>query len=167
MFGGETDWAAIVRLYDALMVVRPGPMVAVNRAVALAKVAGAKEALAEIEALSADQLDNARAFLFQVASNLAVDQLRRRQLHFRFLRAEKNLAEEGEPPDLNAAGASPEQIIGARQRLAAIQQACLMVVKALQFPLLFRCGQQSLSCTHSAPSSACSSSRQRRKKCRA
>ena len=32
-----------------------------------------------------EDLDNARAFLFQVASNLAVDQLRRRQLHFRFL----------------------------------------------------------------------------------
>ena len=70
-----------------------------------------------------ENLDNARAFLFQVATNLAVDQLRRRQLHFRFLRAEKSLAEEGEPPDLNAAGASPEQILGAREKLRAIQGA--------------------------------------------
>lgn len=68
-------------------------------------------------------LDNARAFLFQVASNLAVDQLRRRQLHFRFLRVEKSLAEEGEPPDINAAGASPEQIIDAQERLRAIRAA--------------------------------------------
>ena len=70
-----------------------------------------------------ESLDNARAFLFQVASNLAVDQLRRRQLHYRFLRGEKDMADEGEPPDLNAAGASPEHILGAQQRLHAIQQA--------------------------------------------
>lgn len=70
-----------------------------------------------------ENLDNARAFLFQVATNLAVDQLRRRQLHFRFLRSEKSFAEEGEPPDLNAAGASPEQILGAREKLHAIQAA--------------------------------------------
>jgi RNA polymerase sigma-70 factor (ECF subfamily) len=68
-------------------------------------------------------LDNARAFLFQVAANLAVDQLRRRQLHYRFLRAEKSLAEEGEPPDVNAAGASPEQIIDAQERLRNIHAA--------------------------------------------
>jgi RNA polymerase sigma-70 factor (ECF subfamily) len=70
-----------------------------------------------------ESLDNARAFLFQVASNLAVDQLRRRQLHFRFLRAEKSLVEEGEPPDINAAGASPEQIIDAQERLRNIRSA--------------------------------------------
>lgn len=70
-----------------------------------------------------ENLDNARAFLFQVATNLAVDQLRRRQLHFKFLKAEKSLAQDGEPPDLNTAGASPEQILGARQKLSAIESA--------------------------------------------
>ncbi len=70
-----------------------------------------------------ENLDNARAFLFQVATNLAVDQLRRRQLHFRFIKGEKSLAQDGEPPDLNAAGASPEQILGARQKLHAIENA--------------------------------------------
>lgn len=70
-----------------------------------------------------ENLDNARAFLFQVATNLAVDQLRRRQLHFKFLKAEKTLVVDGEPPDLNAAGASPEQILGARQKLQAIEAA--------------------------------------------
>lgn len=70
-----------------------------------------------------ENLDNARAFLFQVATNLALDQLRRRQLHFKFLRAEKSMAEDGELPDLNAAGASPEQILSARQRLNSIQDA--------------------------------------------
>lgn len=70
-----------------------------------------------------ENLDNARAFLFQVATNLAVDQLRRRQLHFRFLKSEKALSQDGEPPDLNAAGASPEQILGAREKLRAIEAA--------------------------------------------
>ena len=84
----------------------------------------AQEAFIRLHRLEQPQnLDNARAFLFQVATNLAVDQLRRRQLHFRFLRAEKSLADEGEPPDLNAAGASPEQILGAREKLNAIQAA--------------------------------------------
>ncbi|MEP4145909.1 MAG: RNA polymerase sigma factor [Halioglobus sp.] len=70
-----------------------------------------------------ENLDNARAFLFQVATNLAVDQLRRRQLHFKFLKSEKSQAVDGEPMDYNAAGASPEQILGARQKLDVINQA--------------------------------------------
>ena len=70
-----------------------------------------------------ESLDNARAFLFQVASNLAIDQLRRRTLHFRFLNAEKSLAEEGEPMDSNAIAASPEQILSAREKLTCIYRA--------------------------------------------
>ena len=66
-----------------------------------------------------ENLNNARAFLFQVATNLAVDQLRRRQLHFKFLKSEKSLSAHGEPLDINAAAASPEQILGARQKLDA------------------------------------------------
>jgi RNA polymerase sigma-70 factor (ECF subfamily) len=68
-----------------------------------------------------DQLDNARAFLFQVASNLAVDQLRRRTLHFRFLKAES--AEVGEGMVDSGEAASPEQIIAGREKLARIYQA--------------------------------------------
>jgi RNA polymerase sigma-70 factor (ECF subfamily) len=83
--------------------------------------------------------DNARAFLFQVATNLAVDQLRRRQLHYRFLRSEKGQAVEGEPADLNAAGAPPEQILAARQKLAVIDQALAeLPFKAKQAFLLHR-----------------------------
>ena len=70
-----------------------------------------------------EQLDNARAFLFQVANNLAIDQLRRRTLHFRFLNAEKNLSPGGEPVDINAIAASPEQILSAREKLDAIYAA--------------------------------------------
>lgn len=70
-----------------------------------------------------ENLDNARAFLFQVASNLAIDQLRRRTLHFRFVKKEKSLAEDGEPFDSNASAASPEKILSAREKLADIYQA--------------------------------------------
>ena len=36
---GQTDWAAILRLYDVLAMMRPTPVVAVNRALALARAA--------------------------------------------------------------------------------------------------------------------------------
>ncbi|MBT6126034.1 MAG: RNA polymerase sigma factor [Halieaceae bacterium] len=70
-----------------------------------------------------ENLNNARAFLFQVATNLAVDQLRRRQLHFKFLKSEKSQSVDGEPIDYNAAGASPEQILDAREKLDTINRA--------------------------------------------
>ncbi|MEP1471250.1 MAG: sigma-70 family RNA polymerase sigma factor [Halieaceae bacterium] len=69
------------------------------------------------------QLDNARAFLYQVASNLAVDQLRRRTLHFRFLKTEKSQLPEGEPQDASAVTASPEQILAAREKLKMMFEA--------------------------------------------
>jgi RNA polymerase sigma factor (sigma-70 family) len=70
-----------------------------------------------------ETLDNARAFLYQVASNLAIDQLRRRTLHFRFLKTEQQHSDEGDVFDNNASAASPEQILAAREKLAVIYQA--------------------------------------------
>ncbi len=70
-----------------------------------------------------DQLDNARAFLFQVASNLAVDQLRRRSLHYRFLKAEIRDGGDGEVIEGSADTASPEQILSSREKLARIYEA--------------------------------------------
>jgi hypothetical protein len=46
----ETDWPQILQLYE-LMSVAPGPIVALNRAVALAEVKGACPALALVESL--------------------------------------------------------------------------------------------------------------------
>ncbi|MDO3702848.1 RNA polymerase sigma factor [Micromonospora sp. C28SCA-DRY-2] len=46
-----TDWAQILALYDQLRAYLPGPVVALNRAVALAEVAGPAAALAEVERL--------------------------------------------------------------------------------------------------------------------
>ncbi len=70
-----------------------------------------------------EKLDNARAFLFQVATNLAIDQLRRRTLYQRFLNIEKEQMDEADPTDVNAMAVSPEKILGAREKLNAIYQA--------------------------------------------
>jgi RNA polymerase sigma-70 factor (ECF subfamily) len=48
----ETDWPQIVVLYDALLVVWPSPVVALNRAVAVGMVDGPAAALREVERLA-------------------------------------------------------------------------------------------------------------------
>jgi RNA polymerase sigma-70 factor (ECF subfamily) len=48
------DWPVILHLYDQLFGINPSPVVALNRAVAVAKVRGPAEALASIEPLESD-----------------------------------------------------------------------------------------------------------------
>jgi len=50
----QTDWRQIVELYDVLLDVWPSPVVALNRAVPLAMVAGPRTALAEVGKLERD-----------------------------------------------------------------------------------------------------------------
>ncbi|HXB05222.1 MAG TPA: RNA polymerase sigma factor [Candidatus Angelobacter sp.] len=49
-----TDWMQIVRLYDQLLFLAPNPVVALNRAVAVAEVQGPEAALALLEDLGLD-----------------------------------------------------------------------------------------------------------------
>jgi RNA polymerase sigma factor (sigma-70 family) len=49
-----TDWAQILALYDLLARVAPGPMVTLNRAVAVAMVQGPAAGLGEVDTLAAD-----------------------------------------------------------------------------------------------------------------
>ena len=70
-----------------------------------------------------EELDNARAYLFQVAANLAVDQLRRRSLHFRFLKSEESQGVETEAGEAVASASSPEHILNAREKLDRIYGA--------------------------------------------
>jgi RNA polymerase sigma-70 factor, ECF subfamily len=49
-----TDWGQVRRLYDQLMAVAPGPVVALNRAVAVAETDGPAQALALVDALELD-----------------------------------------------------------------------------------------------------------------
>ena len=55
--GEPAPWPVVLRLYDALLTLRDDPVVRINRAVALAEVAGAAAALDEIEALDAASLE--------------------------------------------------------------------------------------------------------------
>jgi RNA polymerase sigma factor (sigma-70 family) len=48
----DTDWARIVALYDQLMRLRPSPVVALNRAIAIAQLEGPERGLAEINAIA-------------------------------------------------------------------------------------------------------------------
>ncbi len=50
----DTDWPQILQLYDELLRIWPSPVVALNRAVAVAMVAGPAAALAELDALERD-----------------------------------------------------------------------------------------------------------------
>jgi RNA polymerase sigma-70 factor (ECF subfamily) len=50
----DTDWAQILQLYDQLMVQAPTPVVALNRAVAVAEVEGVDAALSQVDGLDLD-----------------------------------------------------------------------------------------------------------------
>jgi len=55
----ETDWKEIVGLYDLLIAIRPSPVVALNRAIAVAQHAGPERGLDEIRAIPrSDRLAN-------------------------------------------------------------------------------------------------------------
>src|SRR5262245_48409579 len=51
---GRSDWAAIERLYDALFTMTGSPVVAINRAIAVAETRGAAAGLADLDALQED-----------------------------------------------------------------------------------------------------------------
>jgi RNA polymerase sigma-70 factor, ECF subfamily len=50
----DTDWRQVLALYDQLLALHPIPVVALNRAVAVAEVAGPDAALAEVDGLDLD-----------------------------------------------------------------------------------------------------------------
>ena len=67
-----TDWQQIVRLYDQLLAMTPGPVVALNRAVAVAETDGPEAALAIVEALRGPEVEG--YYLFHA---IGADLLRR------------------------------------------------------------------------------------------
>ncbi|MFV8835283.1 RNA polymerase sigma factor [Aquisalimonas sp.] len=70
---GQTDWPQIIALYDLLLRLDPSPVVALNRAIALAMRDGAESGLAEVEAVIADgRLDD-----YHLAHAARADLLRR------------------------------------------------------------------------------------------
>jgi RNA polymerase sigma-70 factor (ECF subfamily) len=50
-----TNWAQIIDLYDTLLRIRPSPVIALNRAIAVAQHAGPEEGLGAIHAIGASE----------------------------------------------------------------------------------------------------------------
>ena len=74
----DTDWAQILGLYELLHRAEPGPMVTLNRLVALAMVRGPRVALEQLELANADpalaihhRIDAVRAHLLELAGETA------------------------------------------------------------------------------------------------
>ena len=65
----DTDWPQILVLYDLLAAAAPGPMVTLNRLVAVAMVHGPRRALADLDAAAIDHFraDAVRAHLLELA----------------------------------------------------------------------------------------------------
>jgi RNA polymerase sigma factor (sigma-70 family) len=77
----DTDWAQIVALYDILLRMSPNPMVALNRAVAVAMAQGPRAGLELLDRLESDsriaghhRLDAVRAHLLDMAGEIATAQ---------------------------------------------------------------------------------------------
>ncbi|HZZ61791.1 MAG TPA: RNA polymerase subunit sigma-24, partial [Roseiarcus sp.] len=62
----DTDWTRIVWLYDMLMMIRPGPVVALNRAIAIAHRDGPERGLSAIRAI--EEADRLAAYPFLPAA---------------------------------------------------------------------------------------------------
>jgi RNA polymerase sigma-70 factor (ECF subfamily) len=69
---GQPDWAAIEKLYDALEILTGSPVVAINRAIAIAETRGAAAGLAALDALRDDRrLDDYQPYWAARAALLA------------------------------------------------------------------------------------------------
>jgi RNA polymerase sigma-70 factor (ECF subfamily) len=62
----DTDWESIVALYDTLLVLQPSPVIALNRAIAVAQHAGPERGLAEIRAIA--DVERLAAYPFHAAA---------------------------------------------------------------------------------------------------
>jgi RNA polymerase sigma-70 factor (ECF subfamily) len=66
----DTDWGAIVRLYETLMKIRPSPVVALNRAIAIAQHEGPDRGLEEIRAIADGERLSSYPFYFAALGDL-------------------------------------------------------------------------------------------------
>lgn len=78
---GESNWREVVALYDLLSLYAPSPVVTLNRAVALANVAGPVAALAAMEPLAEDRRMAAYQPYWAALGHLCAEIGRREQAH--------------------------------------------------------------------------------------
>lgn len=95
----STDWAQILRLYNRLIQINPSPVVALNRAVAVAEVHGPGAGIAAVEAIQARDTLNSYYLLYAVLAEFEsqLDHFRaaaenlRTAIKLTEIRSEKNL----------------------------------------------------------------------------
>ncbi len=83
----DTDWAAIVALYDRLAALTPSPVVGLNRAVAVSMAEGPAAGLVLVEALAADPALRGYHLLPSVRGDLLERMGRTDEAHAEFVRA--------------------------------------------------------------------------------
>ena len=112
----DTDWEQILQLYDQLVALSPTPIVALNRAVALAEVHGASDGLAAVDGLDLDDY-----FLFHSTRAELLRRPRSRRRGRRRLRAGPGpRRQRGGEPILRAAPAVPDLSAGGVAALLAV-----------------------------------------------
>jgi RNA polymerase sigma factor (sigma-70 family) len=72
----ETDWVAIVSLYDTLLTLRPSPVIALNRAIAVAQYQGPERGLEAIAGIADKDRLAAYPFYFAAMGELELRRLR-------------------------------------------------------------------------------------------
>ena len=80
----DTDWARIVNLYDTLMALRPSPVVALNRAIAIAQYEGAERGLDAIHAIEDRDRLMTYPFYFAAVGDMELRRERRDAARFHF-----------------------------------------------------------------------------------
>ena len=85
----ETDWNAIVRLYSVLYELRPTPIVALNRAIALGRAGRAEEGLRDLERIRKEGRLSRYPFLEAAAGDLHEQAGRPRVARHHFARAKE------------------------------------------------------------------------------
>jgi RNA polymerase sigma factor (sigma-70 family) len=83
----DTDWAKIISLYDTLMTIRPSPVVALNRAIAIAQLEGPERGLVELGQIASSERLSAYPFYFAAFGELELRSGRHEVAHAHFTRA--------------------------------------------------------------------------------
>src|SRR5690606_36336606 len=104
---GSTDWERILRHYDALIRIKPSPIVALNRAVAVANVSGPDEGLKALDEIHPRERIESHYLFHAVHGGLHWRRQNHRAGAQRFLRA------------WQLANIGPEQISPSQLRLRA------------------------------------------------
>jgi RNA polymerase sigma-70 factor (ECF subfamily) len=80
----DTDWGRIVGLYDMLMTIRPSPVVALNRAIAIGQHEGAERGLDAIHAIEDRDRLTKYPFYFAALGDMELRRERRDSARFHF-----------------------------------------------------------------------------------